>query len=154
MVASHCRPHRNILVTLPNTLRILGPHIDRERYCADLISYVKNGESREAWLDVCAYFPGHEQLWRLDITSRSPWLQNGRARWTPGVAAPAGVTAKAARYNESVTAISMEPLGRMIKKKMTGVTTNWKELKRFEKNWQDLKRIEKNRGNLKRVAKN
>ena len=110
---SRFRPHRNVLVTLADSLRDLGAHIDIERCCADLLSQHPNGDSKEAWLDVCAHFPGHVQLWRLDVTLRSSWAQNGRARWTPGIAALAGVAAKSARYGESVTAIAMEPLGRL-----------------------------------------
>ena len=62
---------------------------------------------------MCAHFPGNVQLWRLDVTLRSSWAHNERARRIPGIAAAAGVTAKMARYGEAVTAISMEPLGRM-----------------------------------------
>ena len=61
----------------------------------------------------CAHFPGHVQLWRLDVTLRSSWAHNERARWTPGIAAAAGVSAKMTRYGQAVTAISMEPLGRL-----------------------------------------
>ena len=101
------------MIALADALRDLGAHIDIERYCADLISQHPNGDSKEAWLDVCAHFPGHVQLWRLDVTLRSSWALNGRARWTPGIAVSAGVSAKSARYGEAVTAIAMEPLGRL-----------------------------------------
>ena len=110
---SRFRPHRSVLVTLAAALRDLGAHIDMERYCADLISQHPNGDSKEAWLDVCAHFPGHMQMWKLDVTLRSSWAFKKKAQATPGVAASAGVAAKSARYGEAVTAISMEPLGRI-----------------------------------------
>ena len=53
------------------------------------------------------------QLWRLDVTVRSTWAQGVRARSCPGLAAKAGVAAKAKRYGEAVSTIAMEPLGRM-----------------------------------------
>ena len=106
------RPHRNVLVSLADAVRDLGAHVDIERYCPELLSRHANGESREAWLDVCAHFPGHVQLWRLDVTVRSSWAQ-GQASTRPGAAAAAGVSAKLKRYGESVTAIAMEPLGRI-----------------------------------------
>ena len=109
------RPHRNVLVTLADTIRSLGAHVDMERYCAELLSRRANGKPREAWLDVCAHFPGHVRLWRLDVTVRSTWAQGSSASWRPGVAAAAGVGAKSRRYGEAVTAISMEPLGRLAK---------------------------------------
>ena len=107
------QPHRNVLITLADSLRDLGAHVDVERYCADLLSQHANGDSREAWLDVCAHFPGHVQLWRLDVTVRSTWAQGIHARNRPGLAASAGVSAKARRYGEAVSAIALEPLGRM-----------------------------------------
>ena len=105
--------HRNVLITLADALRDLGAHVDVERYCADLLSQHASGESKEAWLDVCANFPGHVQLWRLDVTVRSTWAQGIHARSRPGLAASAGVSAKATRYGEAVTAIAMEPLRRI-----------------------------------------
>ena len=48
------RPHKNLVVTLASALRDLGAFVDVERYCAELISVRENGETVEAWLDVCA----------------------------------------------------------------------------------------------------
>lgn len=107
------RPHRNVLITLADALRDLGAYVDIERYCADLLSQHSDGESREAWLDICAHFPGHVHLWRLDVTVRSTWAQGNRANRCPALAADAGVSAKARRYGEAVTAVAMEPLGRV-----------------------------------------
>ena len=109
------RPHRNVLITLADALRDLGAYVDIERYCSDPLSRHADGESRGAWLDVCAHFPGQVHQWRLDVTVRCTWAQGNRARSSPGLAAKAGVSAKAKRYGETVTAIAMEPLGRMAK---------------------------------------
>ena len=100
-------------MTLSDALRDLGARVDIERYCADLLSQHATGDSREAWFDVCAHFPGHAHLWRLDVTVRSPWAQGRRASVRPGLASSAGVTAKMKRYGETVSAISLEPLGRL-----------------------------------------
>ena len=101
------------MITLADALRDLGAFVDIERYCSDLLSQHATGESREAWLDICAHFPGQMHHWRLDVTVRSTWAQGNRARKSPGLAAKAGVSAKAKRYGEAVTAIAMEPLGRI-----------------------------------------
>jgi hypothetical protein len=107
------RPHRHVLVTLADVLRGLGAHVDMERYCADLLRQRQDGSSEEAWMDVCAQFAGSPDLWRLDVTIRSPWAQGGRAATKAGVAATAGVKAKCERYGASVAAIVFEPLGRL-----------------------------------------
>ena len=46
---------------------------------------------------------------------RSTWAQGHHARNRPGLAASAGVSAKAMRYGEAVSTIAMEPLGRIAK---------------------------------------
>jgi hypothetical protein len=56
------RPHTNLIHTLSDALRNLGAHVDVERYCPELLRHKSNGEPQEAWLDVCAQFPGHVQL--------------------------------------------------------------------------------------------
>ena len=88
---SRFQPHRHVLVSLADMLRELGAHIHMKRYCADLLSQHLNGEIKEAWLDLCANFLGHMQLWRLDVTLRTSWAQEGRAMLTPGLGALAGV---------------------------------------------------------------
>ena len=107
------RPHTNLIHTLSDALRNLGAHVDVERYCPELLRHKNNGEPQEAWLDVCAQFPGHVQLWRLDLTVRSSWADYGSMASRPGLAAASGVKAKKARYGVTVSAISLEPLGRM-----------------------------------------
>ena len=47
---------------------------------------------------------------------RSTWAQGNHARNRPGLAASAGVSAKATRYGEAVSAIALEPLGRIAAK--------------------------------------
>ena len=108
------RPHKGLIASLSDSLRAMGAYVDIERYCADLLKLNRSGVAVEAWLDICAQFPGHCGIWRLDVTIRSPWAQ-ARGSAKAGVAAEAGVAAKLRRYGESVNAISMEPLGRMAK---------------------------------------
>ena len=110
---SRFRPHRSLIISLADALRNLGAYVDVERYCADLLRRNANGSATEAWLDVCAQFPGQQQLWRLDVTTRSSWAQHGRTSFVPGLAAASGIKDKQARYGETVRAISLEPPGRM-----------------------------------------
>ena len=108
------RPHKSLIAALSDSLRGMGAHVDIERHCADLTQISDTGVVREAWLVICAQFPGQPQLWRLDVTVRSTWAQpNASAR--PGAASDAGVAAKSARYGDTVSAIALEPLGRMAK---------------------------------------
>ena len=106
------RPLRNVLITLVDALCDFGAHVDIERSCAEFLSQHASGESREAWLDVCAHFLDHVHLWRLDVTVRNTWAQGINPRSRRGLAASAGASPKAKRYGEAVSAIAMEHLGR------------------------------------------
>ena len=64
-------------------------------------------------IDVCAHYPDLLQMWKLDVTLRNSWTLKKKAQWTLGVATSAGVAAKSARYGKEVTAIALEPLGRI-----------------------------------------
>ena len=110
---SRFRPHRAVISELAILMRNAGAHVDVERYCTDLARYNADGSLQEAWMDVCTQFPGSCTLWRLDVTVRSTFAGYANAATQPGVAAAAGVQTKLTRYGESVSAISVEPLGRM-----------------------------------------
>ena len=115
------RKHKHVLGTLAHLCRADGAFVDVERFCADLGKRQPNGSLKEAWLDVCAQWPGDTSLWRMDVTIRSPWADYGRAALRPGLAADAGVRAKAARYGETVLAVSFEPLGRLATASVDGL---------------------------------
>ena len=98
---------------LSSMLRKAGAFVDVERYCGDLNKFNDDGSLREAWMDVCAQFPGASTLWRLDVTVRSTFADHPKAAIVPGVAAQAGIRAKLSRYGTTVSTISYEPLGRL-----------------------------------------
>jgi hypothetical protein len=119
---SRFRPHRALISEMAIILRSAGAHVDVERYCTDLAKYAEDGSVQEAWMDVCAQFPGSCKLWRLDVTVRSTFACYAEAATLPGAAAATGVNAKLTRYGEGVNAIAVEPLGRMA---IESVDTMW-----------------------------
>ena len=55
---SRFRPHRALISELATLLRRAGAYVDVERYCTDLAKVTDDGSIQEAWMDVCAHFPG------------------------------------------------------------------------------------------------
>ena len=95
--------------------------MDVERYCCDLAKTDASGRVVEAWMDVCAQFPGCCHLWRLDVTIYSTFASYYNTEKKPGVAAEAGIRDKKKRYGDVVLAIAYEPLGRLSVKSVDGL---------------------------------
>ena len=107
------RCHTAVAATVKRHLERTGAFVDLERAIPELYVQTEDGVS-ERFMDVYAVWPGSGRRFLIDATVRSAFATHLRHVDTvPGIAARQGELDKHAHYGPMVTALAMEPLGRM-----------------------------------------
>ena len=107
------RCHNAVAATVKRHLDRTGAFVDLERVVPELYVETEEGIS-ERFMDVYAVWPGSGRRFLIDATVRSAFATHLRHVDTVlGVAARNGELDKLRHYGPTVTALAMEPLGRM-----------------------------------------
>ena len=107
------RCHTAVAATVKRHLVRTGAFVDLERAVPELYVETEDGIS-ERLMDVYVVWPGSGRRFLIDATVRSAFATHlHHVDKVPGAAARKGEMDKLAHYGPTVTALAMEPLGRM-----------------------------------------